>query len=88
METVIDRVLENMKLMGFELSSPSFGAIVLIIIYFFPWVLAKIRRATGSGGVFVVNLFFGWTIVGWIVALAWAAGGRVEERTETPPNKS
>jgi Superinfection immunity protein len=32
--------------------------------------------------IFYVNLVFGWTIVGWIVALMWA----MAERNELPTN--
>lgn len=25
-----------------------------------------------TAAIFVVNLFLGWTLIGWVVALAWA----------------
>jgi hypothetical protein len=46
-----------------------FGALVL---YFLPTVIAGRRNAAQHGGIFAVNLFFGWTIIGWIAALIWA----------------
>jgi hypothetical protein len=55
------------------------GQIVLLIvfafIYFLPTYVAWMRFARGFWGVFVLNLFLGWTFVGWVVALAWAAVG-------------
>jgi hypothetical protein len=45
-------------------------------LYFLPTILAVLRNASGMGGVFVVNMFLGWTFIGWIIALAWAAGGQ------------
>lgn len=42
------------------------------LIYFAPALLALARGAAHVGGVFVVNLFLGWTLVGWVAALAWA----------------
>jgi len=41
------------------------------VLYFLPFIIA--RKKHNSGSVFVVNLFLGWTIIGWIVALAMAA---------------
>ena len=44
-----------------------------IFIYFLPSYIASKRKARSGCGIFVVNLFFGWTFIGWIVALIWAA---------------
>lgn len=47
--------------------------IVILLVYFMPTALAvKGRR----GSVFVVNLFFGWTLLGWVVALFLAVRTR------------
>lgn len=46
---------------------------VLIALYFLPTIVALIRRHPNVGGILVVNLFLGWTLVAWIAALAWAA---------------
>lgn len=40
--------------------------------YFLPTVIAVTRGAEHNGGVFVLNLLFGWTIIGWIAAFVWA----------------
>lgn len=52
------------------------GAIVLIVIivgcYFIPSIVGKVRNVTNIGSVFVINLLLGWTLVGWVVALAMA----------------
>lgn len=53
---------------------------ILLTLYFFPTIIAMARSARAAGGVFVINLFLGWTILGWILALAWAAGGETAER--------
>lgn len=45
--------------------------ICLAILYFVPSFVAAGRER--NGGVFVLNLFLGWTLIGWVVALAWAA---------------
>ena len=41
-------------------------------LYFLPSIEAKINDNPNFMSVFMVNLFLGWTIVGWVVALAWA----------------
>lgn len=51
------------------------GIIILAIgffIYFIPtWVALGTRYA---GSIFIINLFLGWTFLGWVGALAWAVG--------------
>jgi hypothetical protein len=41
-----------------------------------PAVVAVFRRHRSVGSVVVINLFLGWTVLGWIVALAMAFGGQ------------
>lgn len=40
--------------------------------YFMPTLLALWGRRLNWLSVFVVNLFLGWTLLGWVAALAWA----------------
>lgn len=46
---------------------------VTLVIYFIPTIVAVHRGVTNQGSVFVLNLFLGWTLIGWVVALAMAA---------------
>jgi len=51
------------------------GAILLfccIIPYFLPTIIAFARKKDNAGGVFALNLFLGWTFIGWIASLIWA----------------
>jgi len=52
-----------------------FGVIIILAIYFLPSFVAAGRepKHNSPGGVFVLNLFLGWTLVGWVIALAWAS---------------
>lgn len=50
-------------------------------VYFLPCFVAGQRKIKSSGGVFVVNFFLGWTFIGWVVALAWAASGESQPKT-------
>jgi hypothetical protein len=51
-------------------SATLFWIIVLPIIYFIPSIAGWHKK--GAAGIFVVNLFLGWTLIGWVIALAWA----------------
>jgi Superinfection immunity protein/Short C-terminal domain len=50
------------------------GGVLLIItcFYFFPTIIALGRGKSNAGAILVLNLFLGWTFIGWIVALVWA----------------
>ena len=41
-----------------------------IAVYFTPYIIG--RNKQNSGGIFVVNLLLGWTLIGWLVAFIWA----------------
>ncbi len=50
-------------------------AIVLIFglfIYFIPYIVSSARGKQNSLAIFLLNIFLGWTLVGWVVALVWA----------------
>jgi hypothetical protein len=50
--------------------------ISLIFFHFLPIIVALMRgKADGKFGIFLVNLFFGWTLIGWILAFIWACTG-------------
>lgn len=57
----------------------------IVIIYFIPAVIAFARSVRNAGSVLVINLFLGWTLVGWIVALAMAV--RTKDRDPGPDNR-
>ncbi len=49
------------------------GLVVLsALFYFLPSLIAILRRVRNLASVIVINLFLGWTLVGWVVALAMA----------------
>jgi hypothetical protein len=41
-----------------------------ILLYFLPAIIG--RHKPDAMGIFIVNLLFGWTVIGWIMALIWA----------------
>jgi len=51
--------------------------------YFAPTIVAYARNTSNKAGVLVLNLFLGWTFIGWVIALTMAAGGKVSGEVET-----
>lgn len=44
--------------------------IIILIPYFIPSIIA--RKTSNAIPIFLLNLFLGWTLIGWIGALIWA----------------
>ena len=47
--------------------------IICVIIYMLPTLIAKARDIPSRHAVTMVNIIFGWTLIGWLVAFLWAA---------------
>ena len=62
-----------------ETPSGVFMIILLILLYFVPTIFAVLVRSHHNGGaILILNLFLGWTILGWIVALIWASTSKAK----------
>lgn len=48
----------------------------MILMYWLPTVIAMVRNASSGVGVSLVNLFAGWTGIGWLVAFVMAVFSR------------
>lgn len=48
-------------------------SVLLLCLYFLPSLVAARARKRNSAAIFLFNLFLGWTLIGWIVALIWSA---------------
>jgi T4 superinfection immunity protein len=44
----------------------------LLAIYFLPAIIAGHRHLHERAPITLLNLFLGWTFIGWVVALIWA----------------
>jgi hypothetical protein len=44
---------------------------ILVLVYFLPTIIAA-RHGHQITGILLLNLFFGWTCIGWIALLLWA----------------
>ncbi|WP_425491288.1 superinfection immunity protein [Nitrospirillum iridis] len=59
--------------------SVTFTLVVVLLlvgfIYFIPSIIAFHSRAGNRSAVLFLNLFLGWTLLGWIISLFWALAG-------------
>lgn len=77
--------------LSYDLAMSDFSGAGLVVLglYFLPSIIALARKVKNAGSVVVTNLFLGWTVIGWIIALAMAA--RTDKKTSqgtmptTPP---
>ncbi|WP_145542708.1 superinfection immunity protein [Yersinia frederiksenii] len=53
------------------------NSLILIILYFVPFIIAKNRKHNKTGSIFLANLLFGWTLIGWAVSLVWSLSSDV-----------
>jgi uncharacterized membrane-anchored protein len=61
-------------------SDASIGGILLLVlslilgpvIYFIPAFVAHRRHHKNAVAITVLNIFAGWTFIGWVVALVWS----------------
>ena len=51
------------------------AAAALAAGYFLPTIVVALRRGEYLGEVIVLNLFLGWTFLGWVASLALAVSG-------------
>jgi hypothetical protein len=66
------------------------GLILLAIslaIYFIPSIVASNRNHKNVAAIVVLNLFLGWTVLGWVLALVWAVmsnqtNNKTDEQTD------
>ena len=54
--------------------------LVILIIYFLPYSIARRRNHPNAGTIFWCNLLFGGTGWGWVICLVWATVQQVDER--------
>ncbi len=47
-------------------------ALIPLLLYFMPWLIALIRGHHNAGAIFLLNFLLGWTFIGWLVAFVWA----------------
>lgn len=48
------------------------GIVLCFTIYLIPTGVAMLRNHHNAGAIFALNLFLGWTVIGWVGALVWS----------------
>ncbi len=67
----------------------SIAVIILFIIpYFLPSLIALFRGKSNTAAIVLLNLFLGWTFIGWVVALIWSVTKDKEMQTIVVNNNS
>lgn len=44
-----------------------------LVVYFWPTIIAHYRNHPSAPAISILNLLLGWTLIGWVVAMVWAA---------------
>ena len=65
-----------------------FILVLLLAIYFAPAITAFFRYHRSRASILVINLFLGWTFIGWVVALAMSVTNNVETRPVVDTKKT
>ena len=84
--TVLANHLLAVLLAGY-VPDPRWIVLAVVIIpplYFLPAVLAASKSHPRGLELFLVNLLLGWTLVGWLACLVWAAAAPGETKPYTP----
>jgi len=58
-------------------------AAAMLAIYFLPAIIASVREHARVTQITIMNVLFGWTIIGWAAALRMA----LEKAKPAPPDK-
>jgi len=53
-------------------------ALALVAMYFLPAIISWQRKHRNDNAIGMLNLFLGWTFIGWVVALVWALTDNVK----------
>lgn len=46
--------------------------VVAVSLYMLPAIIAGARNHKNASAIAVLNIFTGWTFIGWVIALVWA----------------
>jgi len=57
---------------------------IFLVMYFLPGYIAAHRQVSNFMPIFLTNLFFGWTGIGWIVCLIWSVSDHVQPKARLP----
>jgi hypothetical protein len=55
-----------------EILKGLFWLALILGVYFLPGIVARVRDHHQENAIVLLNLFLGWTLLGWVIALVWA----------------
>lgn len=64
---------------GKELITIVISVVLVGLIYFLPGLIASRRNHNNMISIFLLNLFLGWTFLGWVTALIWSFSANIYE---------
>jgi hypothetical protein len=50
-----------------------FLLIGLVVLWLLPGIVASSREHPNAVPIWIITIFLGWTLIGWVIALAWSA---------------
>ena len=56
--------------------------LISLAIYLIPTIIAKVKRKRNLSGIALLNIFTGWSMVGWIISLVWAVSPDRQQKEE------
>lgn len=62
--------------------------LALIALYFLPTIIAAANHHRKRDSIIVINLFLGWTLIGWVVSLAMSVDQSNWQKTSRLPSDS
>ena len=62
------------------------AVLVSLVMYFIPSIIGFIRGHASKWGIFALNLFLGWTMILWLVALIWSLSNKGASQNVTVIN--
>lgn len=55
--------------------------ILFVCVYFLPYINAVIRKHSKAPAIMIINLFLGWTLIGWVLVFAWSTTENNQNKT-------
>lgn len=55
-----------------------------LALYLLPSGFAVLRNHRQTAPILIVNFFLGWTLIGWIIALAWSFSASPSHAANSP----
>ena len=67
---------------GFIIMATIAAFVFAVMFYLLPTMIASSRKHNNTTAICLVNIFFGWCVAGWLIALIWASTDNVNRTGE------